>query len=121
MNNYFAEDRKFLIIKLLQHNHNIPLAELAQKLNVSTRTIRNDIKVLNDILGYKNRKIYQDTDCFSFSLDSIILANYCNIRLRDKKVADFCSGNGIVSLILTKRTLATIDGIEIQKKLYQMA
>jgi len=50
MNNYFAEDRKFLIIKLLQHNHNIPLAELAQKLNVSTRTIRNDIKVLNDIL-----------------------------------------------------------------------
>lgn len=76
---------------------------------------------LNDVLGYENLKIYQDDEFFTFSLDSIILANYCNIRLRDKKVADFCSGNGIVSLILTKRTLATIDGIEIQKKLYDLA
>ena len=50
MNNYFAEDRKFLIIKLLQQNNVIALAELAQKLNVSTRTIRNDIKLLNELL-----------------------------------------------------------------------
>ena len=46
---------------------------------------------LDDILGYSNLKIYQNSDYFAFSLDSIILANYCNIRLRDKKIVDFCT------------------------------
>ena len=41
---------------------------------------------LNDILGYKNRKIYQNDDYFSFSLDSVILANFCSIRKRDKYI-----------------------------------
>ena len=33
------------------------------------------MEVLNDILGYPNRKIYQNTDFFSFSLDSVMLAS----------------------------------------------
>ena len=57
------------------------------------------MKRLDDVLGY-GLKIYQDSEFFSFSLDSIILANFCSIRLRDKKIVDFCSGNGIVPLIL---------------------
>ena len=43
---------------------------------------------LDDVLGYKNLKIYQNSDFFSFSLDSIILANYSSIRLRDRKIVD---------------------------------
>ena len=43
---------------------------------------------LDDVLGYKDLKIYQNSDYFSFSLDSIILANYSNIRLRDKNIID---------------------------------
>lgn len=76
---------------------------------------------INDILGYKDLKIYQDDEFFAFSLDSIVLANYCTIRLRDKKIADFCSGNGVVAMILAKRTVNNIDGIEIQEKLYNLA
>ncbi len=75
---------------------------------------------LNDILGYKDMKIFQDTDLFSFSLDSIILANYSEIRLRDKKIVDFCSGNAVVPLILSRRFDKRIEGIEVQKKIYDL-
>ena len=76
---------------------------------------------LDDILGYKNLKIYQNSNFFSFSLDSIILANYCDIRLRDKNIVDFCTGNGVIPLILSRRTNNKIYGVEIQKKLVDLA
>jgi len=79
------------------------------------------MELLNDILGYKELKIYQNDDFFSFSLDSIVLANYCTLRLRDKKIVDFCSGNGIVSLILSQRSSCLIDAVEIQKVVYDLA
>ena len=79
------------------------------------------MKVLNDILGYKGLKLYQDPDYFCFSLDSVVLANYCKIRKRDANIVEFCSGNGVVSIIMSRRTNANIVGIEIQKKLYDMA
>ncbi len=76
---------------------------------------------LDDVLGYKNLKIYQNSDFFSFSLDSIILANYSSIRLRDKKIVDFCTGNGVIPLILTRRCSQNIIGVEIQEKLVSLA
>lgn len=76
---------------------------------------------LNDILGYTNLKIYQNTDFFSFSLDSIFLANYATIRLRDKKIIDFCTGNAVVPLILSKRCDKNIEGVEILDKVYDLA
>lgn len=79
------------------------------------------MEMINDILGYKDLKIYQNDEFFAFSLDSIILANYCTIRLRDKRIADFCSGNGVVSLILSRRVSCNIDGVEIQKELFDLA
>ena len=79
------------------------------------------MEMINDVLGYKNMKIYQNTDFFSFSLDSIILANFSTIRLRDKKIVDFCTGNAIVPLIMSRRTKSRIIGVEIQKKLCDLA
>lgn len=76
---------------------------------------------LNDILGYKGLKIYQDSDFFSFSLDSIILANYTNVRDRDNRIIDFCTGNGVVPLILSKRCKKDIEGIEVLKDVYSLA
>ena len=76
---------------------------------------------INDILGYPNLKIYQDSSFFSFSLDSIILANYSTIRLRDNKIIDFCTGNGVVPLILSKRCNKCIEGVEVQEKIYNLA
>ncbi len=79
------------------------------------------MKVLNDILGYKGLKLYQDPDYFCFSLDSVVLANYCQIRKRDTNIVEFCSGNGVVSIIMSQRTKANIVGVEIQKKIFDMA
>lgn len=79
------------------------------------------MEVLNDILGYKNMKIYQDDKCFSFSLDSAMLANFVDIRLTDNKIIDLGTGNGIIPLILSMRTNKKIIGIEIQKKLSDLA
>lgn len=79
------------------------------------------MEVLNDILGYKNRKIYQDTDCFSFSLDSIMLANFATIRLKDKKMVDLGCGNGVIPLIMSLRTEKKLIGVELQEKLADMA
>lgn len=79
------------------------------------------METLNDILGYKNRKIYQDNDCFSFSLDSIMLANFATIRFRDQLIADLGCGNGVIPLIISLRTNKRIVGVEIQKKMADMA
>ena len=76
---------------------------------------------LDDILGYENLKIYQNSNYFSFSLDSVILANYSTIRLKDKKIVDFCTGNGVIPLILSKRCSKDIIGVEIQKPLVELA
>ncbi|MBQ9018784.1 MAG: tRNA1(Val) (adenine(37)-N6)-methyltransferase [Bacilli bacterium] len=75
---------------------------------------------LDDVLGY-GLKIYQNSTYFSFSLDSIILGNYANVRLRDKNIVDFCTGNGVIPLIISKRTKNKIVGVEIQEKLAILA
>lgn len=79
------------------------------------------MEVLNDILGYKNRKIFQDTDFFSFSLDSIMLANFATIRLKDKKIVDLGCGNGVIPLIMSLRCNKKIIGVELQSKVADMA
>ena len=79
-------------------------------------TTQKMMKKLNDVLGY-NLKIYQDDSYFSFTIDSVILANFVNLRLKDKRVLDLGSGNGIVSLLLSLRFSKCIDAVEIQKNL----
>lgn len=79
------------------------------------------MEVLNDILGYSNRKIFQNTDFFSFSLDSVMLANFVTIRLRDKKILDLGTGNGVIPLVLSLRTDKSIVGVDIQESLCRLA
>ncbi len=79
------------------------------------------MKRIDDVLGYSDLKIFQDSQFFSFSLDSIILANYSHIRLRDRNIVDLCSGNCVVPLILSKRCDCSIDAVEIQNKLCLLA
>ncbi len=79
------------------------------------------MKKINDILGYNGLKIFQDDNCFSFSLDSIMLANFVGIRLRDKRYVDLGCGNGVIPLILSLRTNKEIVGVEIQEKLASLA
>lgn len=79
------------------------------------------MKKLNDLLGYKNRKIYQDDKCFSFCLDSVLLANFIDIKKKDTNILDIGTGNGVIPLILSLKTDSKITGVEIQKKLSDLA
>ena len=82
---------------------------------------KNIVEALNDILGYPNRKIYQDDTFFSFSLDSVMLANFVTVRLRDSNFLDLGTGNGVIPLILSLRTSKNIIGVELQKPLATLA
>lgn len=73
------------------------------------------MEVLNDLLGYKNRKIYQNTDWFSFTLDSVLLANFVKLNLSHKKILDIGTGTGAIPLILSTKTNRVIDAIEVQE------
>lgn len=79
------------------------------------------MEVLHDIVGYKNRKIYQNDDYFSFSLDSVLLANFVNIRMKDYNIVDLCTGNAVVPLILSLNTKKKIIGVELQKSVFKLA
>ena len=79
------------------------------------------MEVKNYLLGYKNLYIYQDTDMFNFSLDSVLLSNFVTINKKSKKVLDIGCGNAPIPLILSTKTDAEILGVEIQKKSYDLA
>lgn len=75
---------------------------------------------LNYLLGYENLKIYQNDEMFRFSIDSVLLPNFVTLRKNIKKILDIGTGNAVVPLILTNLTNATIDGVEIQKEVYNL-
>ncbi len=78
-------------------------------------------KVKNDLFDYKNRYIMQMKDGFKFSLDSLLLAEFVNIKKDDKKILDMCTGNAPVPLVLSLKTNAEIVGFEIQKEISELA
>ena len=78
------------------------------------------MKNLNYLLGYENLKIYQNDEMFRFSIDSILLPNFVTLRKNTKKILDIGTGNAVIPLILTNLTNATIDGVEIQKEVYNL-
>ncbi|MDY0404053.1 tRNA1(Val) (adenine(37)-N6)-methyltransferase [Virgibacillus sp. 179-BFC.A HS] len=66
-------------------------------------------------------KIIQSPTVFSFSLDAILLAHFAQAPIKRGSILDLCSGNGAIPLLLSQRTKATIYGVEIQERLYDMA
>lgn len=76
--------------------------------------------VLNDLYDY-GPKIYQDDSKFKFSLDTLLLSEYVDIKKSDRKLLDLCSGNAPLPLILASRNDIEITGIEIQKDIYDLA
>ena len=79
------------------------------------------MKVINDLVGYNNLKIVQDTEWFSFSLDSVLLPNFVTILPACKKILDLGTGNAPIPMILQTKTDAEIYSIEIQKEIYDLA
>ena len=79
------------------------------------------MKVTNYLLGYENLKIIQDNEMFNFSLDSVLLPNFITINESVKNILDIGTGNAPIPLILSKKTKASIIGLEIQKEVSKMA
>lgn len=79
------------------------------------------MKVINDLVGYKNRKIVQNPDWFMFSLDSVLLPNFVTLTKSTKRILELGTGNAPIPLILSTRTNEKITSIEIQEDLYELA
>lgn len=80
-----------------------------------------DVEVENYLLAHNNLKIIQRKDMFNFSLDTVLLANFCTINKNVKKIVDFGTNNAAIPLILSTRTNKNILGIEIQKEAVELA
>ena len=81
----------------------------------------SDQEVLNYLLAYNNMKIIQRKDMFNFSLDTVLLSQFCTINKDVKNIVDFGTNNAAIPLLLSKRTLKKIIGIEIQDEAVDLA
>lgn len=79
------------------------------------------MEVKNYLLGYEKMYIYQDTEYFNFSLDSVLLPNFVTINKNINKILDIGCGNAPIPLILSTKTDAKIIGVEIQAEIYSLA
>lgn len=76
---------------------------------------------IHDLLGYDGLKIYQDSEAFSFSIDSLLLSSFIKINDKTKNIIDLCAGNGPIPLYLSLKTNANIIGVEIQEYIAMLA
>lgn len=74
-----------------------------------------------DYLLAENLRIIQSPNVFAFSLDAVLLARFAYIPIQKGKILDLCTGNAVVPLLMSSYTKATITGVEIQERLYDMA
>lgn len=74
---------------------------------------------LDDLLTHQLH-IIQSKEVFSFSMDAVLLARFCKVPVKGR-ILDLCSGNGVIPLLLSTRTKASITGVELQEKLWDMA
>ncbi|HIQ93836.1 TPA: methyltransferase [Candidatus Ventrenecus stercoripullorum] len=78
-------------------------------------------KVLNWLYDYPDLKVYQFQDGFKFSLDSILLAEFAEIRKNDEHIIDLCTGNGVIPILLAHKYQKIVTGVEIQAEIAQLA
>lgn len=74
---------------------------------------------VDDLLTH-NMGIIQSDEVFSFSMDAVLLARFARVPRRGR-LLDLCSGNGVIPLLLSTATEASLEGIEIQPRLADMA
>lgn len=79
------------------------------------------MEVINRLLNYKDLNIVQNTDWFSFSLDSVLLSDFVIVNNNTKKILDLCTGNAPIPIIVSQKTKNKIIGVELQKEVYNLA
>ncbi|MGP4109137.1 tRNA1(Val) (adenine(37)-N6)-methyltransferase [Virgibacillus sp. L01] len=80
-----------------------------------------DDERLDYLLAKENMHIIQSPTVFSFSLDAVLLAHFTYVPIKKGNILDLCTGNGVIPLLLSRRTNASIIGIEIQERIIDMA
>lgn len=73
------------------------------------------------LVADESMQIIQSHTAFSFSLDAVLLAQFAYVPIQKGKLLDLCTGNGAIPLLLSKRTNASMIGVEIQKRIVDMA
>ncbi len=72
-------------------------------------------------LNLKGLYIIQKKQGFRFGVDAVLLSDFAQVR-RKETVLDFCTGTGIIPLLLYgKKEPLKITGIEIQEEFVEMA
>jgi tRNA1(Val) A37 N6-methylase TrmN6 len=65
-------------------------------------------------------KIIQHPDIFCFSMDAILLSRFANTP-RNGRIMDFCTGTGVIPILMSTRTKAKIWAVEIQPEIADLA
>ncbi len=81
------------------------------------------MRVMHDLTKDGALKIIQDTECNSYTFDSVLLANFVSMNKKTKRVVDLCSGNAPIAMLLTRRKVRhklEIKAIEIQTEIAKM-
>ncbi len=74
--------------------------------------------VTNDLTSDGRMKIIQDTDFGSYTLDSLLLADFVSLTRRSEYGVDLCAGNGPIGMLLCDRKKnLKMESVEIQKQL----
>ena len=72
-------------------------------------------------IGFGGYKLLQDSDLYRYGTDAVLLSKFSNALHKDK-VIDFCTGNGVVPLIVDALYKPEkITGIELQLASYLLA
>ncbi|UUX35505.1 tRNA1(Val) (adenine(37)-N6)-methyltransferase [Fundicoccus culcitae] len=75
-----------------------------------------------DELIREQLQIIQSRDYFTFSVDAVLLADFITVaKTKPQRIIDFCTGNGVIPLLLSHKTDNKIEGLEIQADLVDMA
>lgn len=81
----------------------------------------HDDERLDYLISDEKMQIIQSPTIFSYSLDAVLLAHFTYVPIQKGNILDLCTGNGIIPLLLSKRTAGHITGLDIQKRLSDMA
>lgn len=74
-----------------------------------------------DYIAGTSYSIIQSSEVFSFSIDAVLLGRFVRVPIQKGGMLDLCSGNGIIGLVLSARSKATVTCVELQERLHDMA
>ncbi|HPD99794.1 MAG TPA: tRNA1(Val) (adenine(37)-N6)-methyltransferase [Bacillota bacterium] len=76
---------------------------------------------IHDLMAYDGLKIIQKDDVFKFSLDSLLLGSFVEVKQRSKNLLELGSGLGAVLLYLSLKTKIDLVGVDIQNEMVELS